>query len=435
MGSKEWVEKLLSVNKDSLSEGEERENDRPVVLVVGRDYFSNLAVARSVGKAGYRSEVLHVYDTTVPRVILQLLFIPRSEMFSKYVSRYYPCITQRDGEEIYRALCRYGDQAQRKLLIPTDDLAAAVVDTHYDALKTRYIIQNVKDTQGAICELMDKRVQKELAQRFGIPVVNGRAIRVCNGSFHIPSGVRYPCFIKPNVSMTAAKSTIQACQNREELEKALSSFAPQKELDVMVEDYVKIATEYTLLGISAGDTAIAPAFYTANKDGDKERRGATLVGRTLSCQEQAVLIEKLRRFVSSLGFTGLYNIDLIEDAAGHIYFTEINLRYAAAGCVFAQSGLNLPGMYADHVFSGKPIDTDCENSRPGLRFAAERGLLDCYTKGIYTRSQIRKIMDEADVLLMQDADDPAPYENFKKFYRRVLPLKIRKIVTDAVKRH
>ena len=405
-----------------------RGKGKKTVVVAGRNYCSNLSMAKALGKAGYRVEVVHVYNSSAKKALLSMLVNPFSDAYSKYVQAFHICVTRHNSNYIYAKLRKIANRKEKMLLIPTDDLVASVVDNKLKQLKRYYLIPNIKGKAGEINRLMSKSRQKRLAVEAGIPVVNGQLIRVTRrrgvNSFTIPEGVNYPCFIKPNVSMRSSKSKMQVCNSAEELEAALRDFSRKKSFSVMAEDLVDIAREYSILGVSTRDCAIGPGLFVAEIGGKEDRRGVAVTGRTLPSDALEPLTGKLVDFVGTLDFTGLYDIDLIEDTKGNIYFAEINLRFGASGYAFVESGLNLPGMFAEHMFTGRPLKKNVSNPMPDKTFVSERGLLEEYTNNTMTRKEVDEIIESCDICFIKDPDDPKPFRHFKRYF---IPATLRRL--------
>ena len=91
------------------------------------------------------------------------------------------------------------------------------------------------------------------------------------------------------------------------------------------------------------------------------------------------LIDNLIKFVASLNYEGLYDVDLIETADGKMYFVELNMRFGASGYAVTQSGVNLPGMFADYMLLNKPIDMNVVLEDAGKTFINEKIMTD----GVY----------------------------------------------------
>lgn len=397
-------------------------SDKTRVVVVSRNYLSNLTMARSIGQAGYEVEVLRVFQTK-PR-FLSLAKYVRVDAYSKYIKAYHSCITRRKEKRIVGALRRIADHNHKMLLVPTDDLVADVIDRHMDELRPHYIIPNINNTPGEISRLMSKDIQKELALKAGLPMVNGCVISTEEGYFEIPETVTYPCFVKPNISKNSSKSRMKKCETKEELEQWIVEISSKKDIEMMVEDFVEIDKEYALLGLSTKQGVIIPACLVIDEGGHDARRGVAMTGRVMECSEVQEIFDDIVKFVSSLNFEGLFDVDLIKTTDGKVYFTELNLRFGASGYAVTRSGVNLPGMFADYMLKGKCIDADCVLKQIGKSFVSEKVLLDECIYGYLTKDGMKDRMKSADIHFVKDEDDPKAYSHFRKFLNLVDYMKL-----------
>lgn len=389
--------------------------EKPRVMVSGRNYSSNLCMARSLGEAGYDVEVLRIFQVKPKKRNVMKAIKP--DAYSKYVKAYHVCVSKRRSKRIVNRLINLADPYNKMLLIPADDLVANIVDDYLNELKEYYILPNVDDTPGEINRLMSKEAQKELAAAAGLPVLKSCVIKTRTGNFTIPESVTYPCFIKPNISRNSSKSRMRKCDSEEELRETLTEFSRKKDIEMLVEDYVEIGKEYSLLGVSTKNGANGPGFFVAEIGGHKERRGVAVTGRILPCSKMQTLIDDMVKFVGSLKFDGLYDIDLIETTDGKVYFVELNMRFGASGYAVTKCGVNLPGMFADYMISGKPIDMECQVMETDKVFISEKVMIDEYANNYITWEQLKQYMDEADIHFVMNDEDPRPYNHFKKFYR------------------
>lgn len=388
--------------------------DKPRIMVAGRNYSSNLCMARSLGEAGYDIEVFRVFQVRPKRK--NLLKMIKPDAYSKYVKAYHVCVSRRRSKRIVNRLIKLADLDNKMLLIPADDLVANIVDDYLETLQEYYILPNVDNTPGEINRLMSKEAQKKLAAAAGLPVLKSCVIRTEKGEFEIPESVIYPCFIKPNISKNSSKSRMKKCESEEELRFWLTDFSQKKDIEMLVEDFVDIKKEYSLLGVSTKDGANGPGFFVAEVGGNKERRGVAMIGRILPCSMMQELVDDLIRFVGSLKFDGLYDFDLIETADGKIYFVELNMRFGASGYAVTKCGVNLPGMFADYMINGTPIDMNCQVSETDKLFISEKVMLDEYANSYITMAQLKQHMNDVDIHFVKNEDDPKPYRHFKKFY-------------------
>ena len=407
--------KALVLGYPQFKKQNKRQSDtlKPRAIVSGRNYCSILSMARALGQSGYEVEVLRVFQTK-PSIFIKSLLAP--DAYSKYVKAYHVCITNRKTTPIVNWLKKLADPDRKLLFVPVDDLVADIVDTHYEELKDLYYLPSVNNTAGELSRLMSKDVQKQLAKNAGLPVINSCMIHTEKKHFEIPDGVNYPCFIKPNISKNSSKGQMKICYNRNDLEKTLKKMAAKKDVDILVEDYVLIRREYSLLGLSTKTNVIAPGFFVAEKGGHKERRGVTLIGKTLPCSQYNELIEDLIAFIKTLNYEGLFDIDLIETIDGEIFFVELNLRFGASGYAITESGVNLPSMYADYMIFNKPINQNCKLEQTERLFISEKVLMEEYMNGYLSLADVKKYMDQADIYFVKNAQDMRPYKHFKKFY-------------------
>lgn len=388
-------------------------NNRPRVLVAGRNYSTNISIARSVGEAGYSVEVMRVYQTMPGK--REWLRRMKPDRYSKYVKAYYVAVTDRSDLNLKREFIRVADKKHKMLIIPADDLVASVVDKYYDDLKKYYILPNVADKQGEINYWMKKGVQKELFRKTGLPILNSCVITADHGRFEIPDSVKYPCFIKPEISRYAAKSRMHKCDTREELEGWLTVFSEKNETAMLVEDYVEIDKEYSILGVSTRNGVIAPAAFVAVRGGQKEHRGVALTGKILDLQEIQPIADQIVKVIENLEFEGLFDIDLIEAKNGDLYVIEMNLRLGASGYAFTKCGVNLPGIFADYMIYHKPVDHGMKIHSSGETFVSEKVLLDEYAGGRINKGEIKQIMRMADIFFIKSKEDAAVWRYFRKY--------------------
>lgn len=401
------------------------------VVVAGCNYCNILTMTRDLGEAGYEVEVLRVFKTK-PQCI-NLLRKMKPDAYSKYVKKFHECIANKDPVKIINYLMKIANQEEKTLLMPVDDYLACVVDENLEQLSKNYIIPNVAGKTGAISQLMDKDKQKDLASAFELPLLKSTLIRSENGKFEIPEDISYPCFMKPNISMKSTKAKLRKCENKEELLKILTAYAKSEDFEMLVEEFADIKSEYSILGISTGEQVVAPGVFKVIEGGHRERKGVTLIGELLPCAQLQSVIDECNRFIQSLHYTGLFDVDLIETKEGKIYFIELNFRAGASTHVLTEAGVNLPGMFADYLMKGNPIDEKCSVKETGKRFLSEKILLEEYTRSDVNWSGVKRCMKEADIYFIKDKRDPKPYQYFKKFYFVAAMMRIPYRVRDRIK--
>ena len=398
----------------------------PRVMVAGRNYSSNLCMARSLGLAGYDVEILRIHTRKPDGRNVLASMIP--EAYSKFVKAFYVCSLQGDSRNAVNALLKAADRERKMLLIPTDDVAAYIIDEFYDQLKDCYYMPDINETQNGITAMMSKSLQKELAERFGIPVLHSSKVRVSNAEYILPKGITYPCFVKPDVSRLSSKKRMGKCSDEDELRAILDDIGKSLDFEMLIEDYLEIKSELSILGLCCEGKVLCPGVMEAVDGGHGARRGVAATGKCLAPYENKriseELMEKLSRFMGSLGYTGLFDIDLIETSDGSIYFVELNLRCGASAYVLTGYGINLAGIYADHKLKGEEIPDEDELKRRcagsnTVTFSSEKVLLEEYADGNISEKEFKDAIHSAEIHFIMDENDIIPYRKFMNAFHKI----------------
>jgi len=415
----------------------------PRVLVAGRNWCSNLCMARSLAEGGFEVEILRIVQRRPgDNNLLKWL---KPEKYSNNVKAFHFLNSRRSSRRIVNRLKTIADPdwiqktraaeekgmgrfmippEKRMLIIPADDLVAHTIDLYYDELSDYYLMPNVNGEGGHIADLMQKDIQKQLAREAGLPVLNSCVITSATREFVIPDTVSYPCFIKPNVSRNSAKSAMKRCDSEEELLETLRERKENgKSFELLVEDFVEIKRELSYLGLSTTEGVTCPGYFEAVVEGEGSHRGVAMLGRLLPVEEAQPLMGEVVKFIESLGFNGLFDVDLVETKDGKIYFVELNMRYGASGYALTKGGANLPAMFADYMFNGTPIDKECRINNAGQTFTSEKVLIDEYREGLIEMEDIDRLMKEADIHFLMSDTDPKPYKHMVSLYPKAKELR------------
>lgn len=397
------------------------------VMVAGRNYSSNLCMARSLGLAGFDVEIMRIYSRKPAKGDTLSSMIP--DAYSKYVKAFHTCTLNGSTLRGADALLAIADKDKRMLLVPTDDITALIIDESYDRLKEHYYMPNIKDTGGEIVRMMSKDAQKELADTCGLPMLDSCVVKSDDGRYEIPASVSYPCFIKPDVSCRSSKKRMKICSSEDELRSALDEISLTAEPDLLIEDYVNVKRELSLLGLCIDGKVLCPGMIEATSGGHGARRGVAATGISISPVDRSIISEsmigKIRAYMRATGYNGLFDIDLIEAEDGRQYFLEVNLRYGASGYVMTCNGINLPGIYASHILYGCEIPTEEELLNalqdPGKRtaFASEKVLMENYADGVITESEFTEELASAEIHFIKDEADMKPYQKFTEAFREI----------------
>lgn len=391
----------------------EKANQMTCAVVVGRNYCNILTTARALGEAGYEVEAIKVFKSKPNK--LKFLRTMKPDAKSKYIKSYQEIIANNGEKSVSEFLCKIGCEDAKKILIPVDDYVCSAIDKDLDNIKRYYFAPSIGDKSNAIVELMDKQRQKDIAQKYDIPMLKSWLIKSDSGKYEIPSDIKYPCFIKPNVSMMSTKNTMAKCDSPDELKKRLDALIAKGDFEMLVEEFAEIKDEYSILGASANGSVISPGVIRVIEGGHHERKGVAIIGETTPQKRFGDIIEKCNSFIKSLDYTGMFDIDLIETTNGDIYFVELNFRAGASTYAMNKCGVNIYKIYSDSITSSTPIK-QVEPISQAKTFVSEKVLMEEYARGDISIKRLKGYMDMADVYFVKDDDDKAPYKYFKSFY-------------------
>ncbi len=407
--------------------------EKDCVLVTGRNYGNILTMTRDLGQAGYDVDILRVFTKKPGRT--SLLSSMKPEAYSRYVRDFQICVEDGDSMKVIAALEKMNSGKSRRLLMPVDDHLVDITDRNYDRLSRSYIIPNSGGKAGGITRLMSKSLQKEIAAGFDIPMLKSWLIRYEDGKAIIPDDIAYPCFIKPDVSRTGTKSRMARCSSEAELEAAIGMYDLKDGQEILAEEFADIRHEYSLLGISTDSIVEALGLFQVAEGGSRERKGVALTGKMIACSYIGPVIENYLEFISSLDYTGLFDIDLIETCDGKLYFVEVNFRAGASARALTASGVDLPGIFTDHVLGKRRADDSIPDAvADGGRFINEKVLMEEYARSGMTLSGVRKRVKQADIHFIRDERDQRPYRYFRRFYVIAAMMKLPYRLRDRLKR-
>ena len=369
------------------------------VVIIGRNYTSRLGMIRAVGMGGYDVTVIKTNGLPGTKDI---------DAYSKYVKEYLYA-KEPNRKELVSVILSLKSEQGKTVLIPVDDYAASTIDDNIDLLKDDFLFPNIHMKQGAINELMDKKVQKELASQAGLKVTRGWTVDINGGHYSLPSDIIYPVFPKPQISFKGNKRCMIKCDNETELRRVLDDVASRRDCPILLEQYVEIEKEYALLGVSNGEEVIMPAMIQMLKSGSGAHRGVTLFGRVLSLDSYQPLTDQLKALMSSLHYCGLFDIDVYE-SHGHFYFNELNLRFGASGFAITISGMNLPLCFLNALNGQKWTGSD--SGVKEVVFVNEKVAYDDYYNGYISQSEYNDCVSKADICFVQSDIDINPYVRF-----------------------
>lgn len=398
-------------------------NSKTQVTIVGRNYGNLLVMARDVSRAGYDVNVLHAFKKK-PRMV-NVFGRMTPEKYSSCVRNFQTVVVDNDDSNLIRTLIRGAeDKKSLQILIPVDDYAAALVDRNLNALRNYFLLPSINDEQDAIVTFMSKTAQKQAAEKYGLPVLPGAVIKPEEYELSLLKTLVYPCFIKPDASMKGSKALMRSCRDVEELRQVLKECAIKGSQELIVEEYADIKAEYSLLGMCINGKSSVSGVFRTIVGGHKERKGVAAAGEIVLLESFQEIIDKCNTFIESIGYTGMFDIDLLETKAGHLYFVEMNFRAGASAHVFSEAGINLPGIFLQCCEGRADALPRTADIQPGTSFVSEKILLEEYINGDISRRECKKMIRSAGVQFIYDKCDKKPYQYFRRYVILATILKI-----------
>ena len=372
------------------------------IIVLGKNYSTSLGVIRALGQLG-RISIIKAYDEK-----------NSIELKSKYIDRIYWVKDFMENTLLSAFKSEISVELHDKaLIIPTDDYCASFLDKHFDELKNLYFVPNVGEVSGDLTRMMDKNIQKNLAQKCGLSVARGVTISIeTNGRYTIPDVVKFPCYTKPQISVGFPKSYIQKCDTMDDLKILLDHISLEKgKCDVLVEEYLPIEKEYVVPGVSTPDKVVIPAFVEKMSIGNGAHKGVTEKGKIIDAEKKSPKTKKgIEQLLKNIGLIGLFDIELIE-SNGRLYFNELNLRNGAATYGVTLAGVNLPSILVGY-YTGWNDKEISQELKEGYVFLSEKVALEDYRAGYSSWRDYCGKKKSVDGFFIKSKDDWKPYSIF-----------------------
>ena len=374
------------------------------VIILGSNPMTRLSLIRSVGEA-IDCEII---------VIAMVFKLPKNrvrkpvDILSKYVDRLLYAQKYKADALSDLLLKKCTDPNEKPFLLSTDDDSAFLIDTILDRLQPYFHCANIRNKQGLLAQLMNKQLQKQKAHEHGFRVTNSWVLENKDGHYVIPDGITYPCYLKGLMSYHTMKCYQCRLDSREQLENTLTHLSEQYSYPMMVEEYLETEKEYGIIGFCDGRECVIPGVAELLDSGHGWHKGVSAFGKIR--KEDGEITSKAKELVRSIGLFGLFNMDLAE-SNGKLYFIELNLRFAAYGYAFTKSGINLPALLIrstkEDVALGPNLSLSSEQS-----YINEKVALDDVVDGFRSIKEFKQLKANADIHLMESADDHRPYKAF-----------------------
>ncbi|MBQ4467549.1 MAG: hypothetical protein II918_04950 [Firmicutes bacterium] len=387
-------------------------DQKPLVIVLSRNYSTGLGLIRSLGQAGFEVDLVASARRKNSSVIAS-----SSKYTGHSVEFLTPMIYGDEGRDITDYLMEQGPKDRRtKVLFPADDYTASVVDLNRDLLKEYYLMPEVSGGErGTLTRMMSKDVQGEFAREAGLERPYEIAIYL-GDDFDIPSDLPYPCFIKPLKSVDGEKTEMAVAGSFEELVAILNGMKAQfRDRSVLVQEFLNIEKEYDVGGVCLGDEVIIPGVIEKTHLAEHER-GVTMAGRMISKEILGDALPKLENMLKTIGLKGMFDLEF-NLSGGRLYFNEINFRSGGPHYFYYLNGVNLPELFVKSLCGMDITEDNREIKEFGKTFVYEKVAWEDHINGFLTKKELKEVIDSADFTLLANVDDPAPAKIFARKIR------------------
>lgn len=392
------------------------------VVILGKNYSTTLGVIRALGEYGYDidcffipsiSKIAHISDNDIVKS-------------SSYLTRYFKTTRENIINDILK---QYSKSTEKILLISSDDLTLSYIDNKRKELSRFFIMPSLKKEAGSITKLLDKSVQKKMAESFGLSCAKSWIISSKDGIYRIPKDINYPCFFKPLQSISGGKSGMKKCNSASELESELTAIPTEKQYTVLVQEYLDIEEEFSISGICFGNKVYLPALLKKSRV-SQSHKGTTVYGIVEDISKIGNVYYQLIKMLSNMSLYSIIDVEIFK-CKDKIYFNEINFRSSAVCYGAVGAGANIPGLYADAMFSGT-FEIPKNKISYGNKFICEKAAWDDYMAGFISKQELQKMYNEADTFIIRNEKDLLPENYFRKYLiwkkiriavKKLLPIK------------
>lgn len=307
------------------------------VIVIGGLHHNTLGVIRSLGEDSEMQ--INIKVLLVGRINQEKNIISESKYINKQNIYYVEC----DTDIPEWLLNNEPTNEIQSVVICCSDGSAEQVISNYDRLKKWYHLPSVNFD---ITKLMSKITQDELASECGFFVPKWEVVKkgeTTNWSI-------FPCITKPEKSVQGkGKGDIHIASSREELDAYLEEIEAEY---VQIQEYLEKDFEYQLIGCSLnyGKHLIIPGYTKILRQPPNTNTGYLVLSPIENLNYNAEVVE---RFLSAIGYNGLFSLEFIRDKKGRDYFLEINLRNDGNAYCVQTAGVNLPIIWCKYAISGE----------------------------------------------------------------------------------
>ena len=375
------------------------------VVIYGPALVNTLGMIRSCGEMGLSVHLMMQGGKSINDYV----------RFSRYVDKihYINC-----DDDLLRILhCEYWNEKEKIAILCGGDDAIALLDRHYDELKSRFLFFNCGET-GKINYYLDKVNQFDIAEKAGLTRIKTWVVSDVRS---VPDDITFPCLTKGSNSTQSTKSDMHLCHSREELLSCL-----EVGIEYLVQEYIEKDYELNCvcLAYNHGKDFFSPCVIRKIRD-DIGRQSAYFCTDEYSNYPD-FNIDILANIAKLLHYEGIFSVEVIY-SRGKYYFLEINMRNDGCGYLYTAAGCNYPylwTLYAEGLLNEKTVKAI--NVKAPAFMMSEQDVRNLFEGKVSFLKWIRQVVT-SDAYYILSLRDPLPfiYSNLvhiKQFVKRLLGL-------------
>lgn len=315
------------------------------------------------------------------------------------------CLEIRSDEDLLNALFRLRQDLPTPILCASDE-AMAIIDRNADLLKADFFFFTMEKGP-SINYWMQKEHLMAAAAKAGFRVPRSWCFRNYDDYRAALPELVFPCLIKPERSCDGSKSDFHICQDKVGLSERLTQLFTRGMTGVIVSEYLKPDTEYTLLGVRLPNARrlVLPGMVHKTLRCNREDNLGMIIYGCLQADIPSDVMDKVNRMFSEVPYGGLFSFDFIEKD-GELIFLEINFRADGNTFMAWRGGVNMPLLWVNDVLGKETAHL------PATIGKAVYALLEFpYLKNRRTWNVFRVLREwlRADVFSIWSRRDPMPF--------------------------
>lgn len=310
------------------------------VLIVGGEHYNTLGLIRSLGERGIGVNL--ILATKGKSHIVK----------SKYIKNIW--LTDIDERSILNTMNSISDKYKGKLIVfPSSDQAMQILDENYKLLSQKFIISNIKQIEGQITHLMNKKNMNSIANESGLNIPKSLEIDLLVDKQYlddlISPKISYPIILKPLNSNFGKKEDIVVCNSYNEFKTSIDKLSDRYN-KILAQEYIHGSDQLMIeiIGCSSNDgtSIVIPGIIEKIRE-YPSNAGSTSYAKIVR-ESRFIDINLVESFIKKIEYNGIFDIEF-KYANGKAYFIEINFRNGAPGYAVTKAGVNIPYIWLSNI--------------------------------------------------------------------------------------